>query len=54
MMPLHRALFYMMESSVAYKASTYTKEQIGVIWDKASNVKQLTATDTRAEKTECL
>jgi hypothetical protein len=31
MMPLHRALLDAMESSAAYKASTHTEEQIGVV-----------------------
>jgi hypothetical protein len=31
MMPLHRALLNMMESSAAYKVLTCTEEQIGVV-----------------------
>jgi hypothetical protein len=34
MMPLHKALLDMVESSMTYKATTGIEEEVGVIWGK--------------------
>jgi hypothetical protein len=40
---LHRALFYMMDHILAYKAMTSTEEQVGVIWrESRQSIKGIT------------